>query len=274
MTVLLGLFAALAYGLSDFAGGIASRYRGATTVLLHAYPVGVVLSLVALPFLGGPLSWATIGWGVAGGVAGLTGVLCLYSALTAGPMSVVSPVSAVLAAAVPVLVGVVLGERPAVLAWVGVVIGLVAVVLVGGGGGSGHVSRQALLLAAVAGLGFGFYFVFLARADSASGIWPLLVSRVASAVLIVPFAWRRRAMTLLRGRALLLALVSGSFDVTANLAFLLASREGLLSLAAVLTSLYPAVTVLLAATVLRERPTPVQSVGLLAAGAAIVLITL
>ena len=273
MTVVLGLLAAIAYGLSDFAGGLASRYRGATTVLLHAYPVGVVLGFAALPFLGGPLSWATVGWGVAGGVAGLTGVLCLYSALTVGPMSVISPVSAVLAAAVPVLVGVAVGERPAVLAWIGVVVGLVAVVLVGGGGGSGRVPRQALLLAIVAGLGFGFYFVFLARAPDDSGVWPLLVSRVASAALIVPFAWRRGAMVAMRGRALLLALVSGLFDATANLAFLLASREGLLSLAAVLTSLYPAVTVLLAATVLRERPTVVQGVGLVAAAAAIVLIT-
>lgn len=273
VTVVLGLLAALAYGLSDFAGGVASRYRGATTVLLHAYPVGALLALVALPLLPGPLSWATFLWGVAGGVAGLAGVLCLYSALTAGPMSILSPVSAVLAAVVPIVVGLAIGERPAVLAWAGVAVGLVAVALVGGGGGAGSIPVRALGLAVAAGLGFGVYFVCLARADPQSGVWPLLVSRLTSAVLIVPFARRTGALHAMTGRALGLALVAGTFDASANLAFLLASREGLLSLASVLTSLYPAVTVVLAAVVLKERPTVVQRLGLAAAAASIVLIT-
>jgi drug/metabolite transporter (DMT)-like permease len=130
-----------------------------------------------------------------------------------------------------------------------------------------------LLLAAVSGLGFGFYYVFLARAGDASGLWPLVVSRFASALLIVPVAVRRGAVRTLRGPILGLVAGAGVCDAGANMAFLLAARSGLLSLAGVLTSLYPAVTVLLAVGLLGEATSPVQRVGLVLAATSVVLIT-
>jgi drug/metabolite transporter (DMT)-like permease len=125
----------------------------------------------------------------------------------------------------------------------------------------------------VSGLGFGFYFIFLARAGDDSGLWPLVISRLASAGLIVPIAWQRRAFASIRGRMLALTMTAGVFDAGANMFFLLATRHGLLSLASVLTSLYPAVTVMLAVGLLHEHASKVQRIGLGLAAAAIVLIT-
>lgn len=274
MTVLLGLAAAVAYGLSDFAGGVAARHRGAITILLYGYPVGALLILAMLPLFPGSWSTGAALFGALGGLAGLTGVVSLYSALTTAPMNVVSPITAVLAALVPVTVGLALGERPAVLAWIGIALGLVAVVAVSRGSGpAAHLAGRTLMLSLLAGTGFGLYFVFLAQARSDSGIWPLLVSRLVAATLIVPLAVQQRALRPVDGRPLLYAVAAGTLDATANLAFLLASRHGLLSVASVLTSLYPAVTVLLAMVLLHERTTRLQQLGLAAAGTAIVLIT-
>lgn len=276
MTVVLGLLAAVLYGIGDFAGGIASRRTGAVTVLLWSYPVGAVLMSAMLPLFGGHLDGRVALYGVAGGVAGMVGVVVMYSLMTVAPINVVSPVTAVLAAVVPVGVGVGIGERPHVTAWFGIVLGLLAVVLVSRTAEDnphGRVTARVVALALVSGVGFGMYFVFLARAGDDSGLWPLVVSRVASAALIVPLAGARSALHVVRGRLLGVVLVAGACDALANLFFLLAARDGLLSLASVLTSLYPATTVLLAVTVLREHTSPVQRTGLALAAGAIVLIT-
>lgn len=277
MTVVLGLAAALLYGIGDFAGGFASRRHTAVTVLLLSYPVGAVLMAAMLPFFGGELSAKALAYGVLGGVAGLVGVIVLYTLMTLAPINVVSPVSAVLAAIVPVVVGVVIGERPEWAAWIGIVLGLVAVVFVSRtteADPHGRIVVRILLLACVSGLGFGLYFVFLARAGDDSGLWPLVVSRFASAALIVPVAKVRGAIHWVSGRMLGVIVLTGACDALANMCFLLATRHGLLSLASVLTSLYPATTVVLAVWLLRERANNVQRLGLALAGAAIVLITM
>jgi drug/metabolite transporter (DMT)-like permease len=276
VTVLLGLIAAILYGLGDFAGGIASRRHTAVTVLLLSYPVGAVLMTVMLPFFGGHLDGRAAAYGAIGGVAGLIGVVLLYGLMTVAPINVVSPVSAVLAAIVPVAVGVAIGERPELAAWFGIVLGLGAVVLVSRTTEDhphGRIAPRIIALACLSGFGFGLYFVFLARAGDNTGLWPLLVSRVASAVLIVPIAASRAAVRTVRGRTLAIVLLAGSCDALANFCFLLAARSGLLSLASVLTSLYPATTVLLAMGLLHEHASRVQRVGLLLAAGSIVLIT-
>jgi drug/metabolite transporter (DMT)-like permease len=277
VTIVLGLAAAVLYGIGDFAGGIASRKHTAVTVLLLSYPVGVVLMTAMLPFFGGELTGKALAFGTLGGVAGLVGVIVLYTLMTLAPINVVSPVSAVLAAIVPVIVGVVIGERPELAAWIGILLGLVAVVFVtrsSGPGAPGRIALQVVLLACVSGLGFGFYFVFLARAGDDSGLWPLVISRFAAAVLILPVAKARGAFHRVSGRMLGVIVLTGACDAFANMCFLLATRHGLLSLASVLTSLYPATTVVLAVWLLREHPNNVQRVGLALAGAAIVLITM
>lgn len=277
MTVVLGLLAAILYGLADFAGGIASRRVKAVTVLLYAYPLGAVLMAAMLPLFPGHLTGRVVLFGVLGGASGLVGVILLYSLMAVAPINVISPVTAVLAAIVPVVFGVVVGERPHVTAWFGIALGLLAVALVSRTAEDhphGRIGTRILLLAFAAGLGFGAYFVFLARAGGdSSGLWPLVVSRVASALLIVPVARASGAVVPIRGRLLAIALVAGCGDALANMMFLLASREGLLSLASVLTSLYPATTVLLAVLLLHERTTAVQRSGLALAAVAVVLIT-
>ena len=130
MTVVLGLAAAILYGIGDFAGGIASRRHGAVTILLYSYPVGAVLMAVLLPAFPGHLSGRSVAFGVAGGAAGLVGVVVMYSLMTVAPINVISPVTAVLAAIVPLVVGVTIGERPHVTAWFGILLGLGAVTLV------------------------------------------------------------------------------------------------------------------------------------------------
>ncbi len=276
MTVALGLLAAALYGIADFAGGVASRRHNALTVLLFAYPIGALLMVCLLPLFPGTVNARVIVYGTLGGVAGLLGVILLYSLMTVAPINVISPVTAVLSAIVPVVVGVAIGERPRALAWGGVAIGLLAVILTSRTTEEhphGRIGIRILLLAVLAGLGFGLYFVFLARAGNGSGLWPLGISRIASAVLIIPLAFGRRAVTPIRGAMIGVVIVAAVGDALANMAFLLASRHGLLSLASVLTSLYPAMTVLLAMTLLKEHATLTQRVGLGLAAAAVVLIT-
>jgi drug/metabolite transporter (DMT)-like permease len=277
VTVVLGLAAAILYGIGDFAGGIASRRHTAVTVLLWSYPVGAVLMAVMLPFFGGHLDGKALLYGTLGGTAGLIGVVVLYWLMTVAPINVVSPVSAVLAAIVPVLVGVAIGERPQVAAWLGMLLGLGAVVLVSRTTDAhphGRIAPRLIALACVSGCGFGIYFVLLARAGTHTGLWPLVISRFSSAALILPLAKARGALVTVRGRMLPVVVLAGACDALANMCFLLATREGLLSIASVLTSLYPAATVVLAVWVLREHVSNVQRLGLGLAGASIVLITM
>ena len=277
MIVVLGLAAAVLYGIGDFAGGITSRRHGAVTVLLYSYPVGALLMAAMLPFFGGHLDTRSFSFGLLGGAAGLVGVVVMYSLMTIAPINIISPVTAVLAAIVPVVASVLIGERPQILAWLGIALGLGAVVLVSRTTDEhphGRIGIKIILLAFVSGLGFGLYFVFLARAGDHSGLWPLVVSRFASAALILPVAYARGAFEAVRGRTLLIVVVAGACDALANMCFLLASRQGLLSIASVLTSLYPATTVILAVWLLKEHTSPLQRVGLALAGGAIVLVTI
>jgi drug/metabolite transporter (DMT)-like permease len=280
VTVLLGLLAAICYGVGDFAGGIAARLRArpssAVTVLLHSYPVGAVLMTVLLPAFPGTLTSRVVLFGALGGAAGLIGVTVMYQLMVTAPMNVVSPTTAVLSAIVPVIVAVGQGERPHGTAWTGMVLGLLAVALVSRTADDsphGPLAPRVLPLAVLSGAGFGLYFVFLARAGHDSGLWPLVISRWMSAFLIIPLAISRTALARLTGRALAITLGAGALDASANMFFLLSARHGLLSLAAVLTSLYPAVTVLLAVGLLHEHTSVLQRCGLGLAAASIVLLT-
>jgi drug/metabolite transporter (DMT)-like permease len=276
VTVVLSLAAAILYGLGDFAGGFGSRRLGAITLLLWSYPIGAVLMTVLLFAFPGHLDLRVLLLGAGGGIAGLVGVLVMYHLMTIAPINVISPVTAVLAAIVPVFVGFAVGERPAALTWLGIVLGLLAVMLVSRTTPTevhARVSLSVIGLALLSGLGFGLYFVCLGRAGSDAGLWPLTVSRITSALLIVPIALRNRGSVPVRGRSLAVAVAAGTLDALANLFFLLATHHGLLSVASVLTSLYPATTVLLAVTLLHEKLNRTQRGGLLLAAGAIVLIT-
>lgn len=281
--VVLALLAALAYGVSDFAGGMASRRATAVRVLVLSYPLGLVGLFAVMPLFSGEATAQGLAYGAVSGVAGAGGVMLLYAGLAAGPMSVVAPLTAVCSAVVPVLAGLAAGERPAALAGVGALLALVAVALVSrepprtdpardGGAGHGRVTGRAIGLALLAGVFFGLYFVLLAAPGDETGLWPLVTNRLVGSVVVLAVALVIGQVALPGRGAWLLAASAGLLDVVANVAYLLAARAGLLALVAVLTALYPAATVLLARLVLAERTSTVQRVGLALAGASVALI--
>ncbi|CAN5554328.1 DMT family transporter [soil metagenome] len=276
MAVLFALLAAASYGVSDFIGGLAARKAHAVSVLLLSYPAGAAIMALLIPFYGGPVSSTTLWWSIAGGAAGLTGVALMYAALAQAPMNVISPVTAVLSGVVPVVGGVLLGERPHLLAWVGIGVGLVAVILISRQPTDhphGPIGWRPLAMAALAGIGFGSYFICLAQADHNSGIWPVVLSRLTSSALLIPVALVGRRFVRLPREVRTLAVVAGVLDACANVAFLLAARTGELSLSGVITALYPAGTVALAMVLLKEQAGRLQRVGLVIAAASVVLLT-
>jgi drug/metabolite transporter (DMT)-like permease len=266
VAVFLGVLVALSYGAGDFLGGLGTRAQAVTTVVAASQASALVLLVVGVPLEGSSLGWDDLALGGLAGGIGVVGILLLYQGLATGAMGVVAPVTAVGAAVVPLVVGLATGERPAVLALVGAVVALGAVSLVAGGHeeeSSGPATgKSPLLLALGAGAAFGFVFVILGATDEASGFWPLLGGRLVSVSLVCVWLARSRTPLLPRAGTRLIVVGAGLLDVTANGLYLLAVREGLLSLVAVLSSLYPAATVVLARVVLHERLKPAQLAGL------------
>jgi drug/metabolite transporter (DMT)-like permease len=276
MVVAMALSAAVVYGVSDFLGGVASRRTAAATAVLVAQVVGLVVLAAALPFLGGSPTPADLAWGAGAGVLGGTGMALLYRGLAAGTMSVVAPVTAVTAAGVPVAVGLALGERPAPTAALGMAIALPAVVLLSREPrlDAARPRSSSVALGLAAGATFGLFFVLLANTGDAAGLWPLLGARATSIALLAGFT-----LLTVRGGARRphpsswAALAAcGVLDMAANVLYLLAVRQEMLVLVSTLVALYPASTVLLAQTLLRERLHAVQLLGLAGAATAAVLI--
>ncbi|MFD1720776.1 EamA family transporter [Amnibacterium endophyticum] len=276
MSVVLALLGALTYGFADFAGGLASRRAPALAVVFVGQCAGLLLVAVLAAALPARFDSASLGWGAAAGVVGVVALLLFYRSLALGSMSVVAPLTAVLSAVVPVVAGLLLGERPSAVVLVGVLLAAAAVVLVGAEGGRLPTAAQlrgpVVAGALGAGTGFGLLFVLLSRADDDTGFQPLVAARAASLLLLAAVALRSRRSLVPRGAPLLLVLASGLGDMTANALFVLASRLGLLSVTGVLLALYPAGTVLLAVLVLRERLARVQLAGLALALAGVGLI--
>ena len=280
MAVLLGLAASLSWGVADFLGGLASRRVRATLAVLLSQGVGLVLLLALLPlFAAEPLTRAAIVWGGLSGIAGGLGLLFLYRGLGRGRMSVVAPVSAVVGASVPVVADLAAGRSVGSVTLAGLVVALAALALVSSGPQRGADRPRSAFMASgvpeglLAGLGFGIFFVLFARSGDASGYWPLLTLRVASVTMLGGIALATRSLARPGRRAGGMLVGAGVLDVCANLLYLLGTRRGLISVVAVLASLYPAVTVLLARAALGERLHRTQVVGLAGAAVGIVLIT-
>ena len=278
MATLLALASAVVYGMADFCGGVASRRAAAATVVALSQAAGLLTVALLLPWLGGSPQPADLGWGAAAGVAGGLGLLLFYRALADGVMSVVAPVTAVSAAALPVLGGLLLGERLGPPAVAGIVLALVAIVLVAAEGGLGSLRSARLSTVApalAAGAGFGLFFVLLDRTGDDAGLTPLAAARVVSVLLVGGLALRGGSGLRVSRGVLPVVLLAGVGDMTANALFLLATQAGgQLAITGVLASLYPVSTVVLAQVLLRERLAGAQRVGLAAAAAAVVLIAL
>jgi uncharacterized membrane protein len=293
MAAVLAALSAVTFGIGDFFGGLSARRIVAQLTTLAAQATGLVLLVVvASTLITGEASSGDWVVGAAAGVCGGIGLILFYWAMAQGPMSVVAPVSAVMSALVPVLAGVLGGERPAVRATIGIVAALPAIVLISREptrdevvaaevhagaaaprlpAGLAAVGGLPLVAATLAGVGFGLFFTLLSTTSEDSGLWPIVSARAAAVVLalvVVGVARPRHA-----GRdGLLLAMAAGCLDATANSLYLLASRQGLLSVVGAIGAMYPASTVILARLVLGERLARHQLVGLAVAAGAVALI--
>lgn len=274
--VFLALASAVGYGVSDFVAGVSSRHRSAWAVAVACQAVALlVLLVVAIGRLGDPTP-VDLAWGVAAGIGNGVGTGFLFRGLGSGRMSVVAPVSAVGAAVLPVAAGLVVGERPSMLVWGGILSALPGICFVSRVVDHPTESTPALGTplrdGLFAGLGFGVVFASLGQVPESAGIQPLLVDQAVALVAIVALAvmsgeaWRPRGVALWGGGA------AGALGGLSTLCYLLSTHVGALTVVAVLTSLYPAVTIVLAAAVLRERIHSWQGIGLLLCGVAVALV--
>lgn len=283
MAIVLGLAAALTYGAADFLGAVATKTTKVLTVVFLSQVLGSGLLLVALPFfLEAPISAAALGWGALAGVAGAVGVGLFYQGLAVGRMGAVAPITGVEAAAVPVIFGLIAGERPSVLALAGVAVALAAVALISSSPATTELVKRTdgrrmppgVALALGAGVAFGAFFILLDQGGDDTGLWPLVGARISSMATIAVALVATKGLERPQRSALAPIAGAGLLDVAANLFFLLATRRGLLSIVAVLTSMYPAATVVLARVVLDERFHRTQLIGLGLAAVGVAAMTL
>jgi uncharacterized membrane protein len=276
IAVVLAVFGAVAYGVSDFIGGFASRRTTVWPVALLAC-FGAFLSAVVLAVvLPGDPRQQDVVWGLLAGLGSGAGTAFLYRGLAGGRMGVVAPVSGVGATVIPVLIGVLGGERPAVLVWCGIVAALPGIWLVSreesGALADPVPGSSGLLDGVLAGVGFGVLFAALGQIPASAGYWPFAANQLTSVLSVTAACLLLGGNPVPRSAIQWWGLVSGVLAAAAGLGFLLATHHGLLSVSAVLVSLYPAFTVLLAALVLRERIHRVQGAGLVLCGMAVVLV--
>jgi drug/metabolite transporter (DMT)-like permease len=249
---------------------MASRRVAALRVVLVSYPIALVLLAILAAIVGGQVDKGAVFWGALCGVSQAFGVWWFYAALGAGPISVVSPLTAILVAGIPVGVGLALGERPGAIAAVGVVLALIAVVLVSREATDEDVTPHKFTAAVAwltvgSGVAFGLNFVLIHQAPVEAKLWPLVFARLSASVLVFGIAAVSANLRPPSGTPLRLAVLAALLDTGANVAMLLALQASYLSLAGVLMALYPAATVVLAIVVLRERVTRWQALGMVLA---------
>jgi drug/metabolite transporter (DMT)-like permease len=275
--ILLAALSAVTYGLADYSGGRASRSVASTVVTLIGQAISLFLVLVGVLLIGTPMASAhDLWWGAAGGVAGGFALIAFYRALSLGSMTVVAPTTAVVSAVLPVIVGLLLGERPSGTALVGIVAACLAVALVSGAIGTRHqhTHPSTVVLAALAGIGFGFIFIAFARTADDSGLWPLVSARLASVPVVAIVVLITKPGRGALGAVIWLVVASGVLDMAANLFYLEASHRGLLSIVAVISAMYPVSTVCLAFGLDHERVSRSQAAGLACAATALALVSL
>lgn len=311
LSAALALVGALVYGAVDFLGGIAARRMRSITVTCVAALAGLIGLVITVPLIGGSWNVADAVWGLVAGVFGMLAVALLYACLALGPMSILSPLTAVVGAIAPMLWGLlVVGETLGAVGYAGLVVALAAVVLVGFVPGEGVVrpTSRGIVMGVGAGACIGAFLIAMDQTSAASGLVPLLFSRVANVAIAVPVVAGMMVVATRRGRraasalvargavlgatpsgradlehavahapaqtlpipthAWVLAAACGVVDAAANALMLVALRAGDLAIVSALTALYPAGTILLAALVLRERIARVQWIGLVLALAA------
>lgn len=278
MAVVLALVSAVAYGLSDFLGGIFARRVAAWPIAVVGQSSSAVCAAFLALVLGGTVTAHDWAWGAAAGIGGGIGAAFLYRGLAAGRMSVVAPISALGSAIVPVAVGLVTGDRPTSLAWAGIVFAFPAIYLISRSSDEQRSEPKpasgdrGILDGVLAGLGFGSMFAMLGQVGSDAGLYPLALTQVASVLSVIASATVLRAAWVPRDRLAWRAAMMGPLGATATGSFLYATHSGMLTIVSVVAALYPALTVLLATALLREHIHRAQGVGLALAAAAVSLV--
>jgi uncharacterized membrane protein len=286
---LFALSAAILWGGGDFSGGMGVKsagggLRAALRVVLLSHAASFAI-LVTIARLRGDVfpHGALLAWGILAGVAGGLSLTCFYIALSRGAMGASAAVSGLLAAAIPAAIAIHLDGSPGRLPLIGFAVAGAAIWLIAAGPSPENTppsTRGTLVLATLAGIGFGIYFTALKMASPAGVVWPMATARIGSlttcSLLSLGMMLKRAKPTEPQGKlnrnAVAFALGTTVLDTSGNLLFLAATRAGRLDVAAVLASLYPASTILLAALALHERPTRRQAIGMLTAAIAVILI--
>jgi drug/metabolite transporter (DMT)-like permease len=272
-TIFFGLAASLSWGAGDFSGGVATRRTNVFSVVVTAHATGLVLLIALALVWSEPFPSALdLVWGCAAGLSGAIGLAAFYRALAVGRMGINAPITAVLAAAVPVLFSAFIEGLPTPLQLVGFLLALIAVGLISGlGRATGR--PKGLGLALLAGLGFGGFLIFIGQVSHTAIFWPLAAARLSSSLFVLTILLIRRQEVLPKKAVFPVVLLAGTLDVVGNAFFVLAAHSGRLDVSAILSSMYPAVTVLLASIILRERVTRLQAIGIIVALVAIPLIS-
>lgn len=274
MVVGLSLLAAFFYGAADFCGGLASKRAPVMAVTTLSRLTGLAVLAIVLPFIPAHPTPSDFLWGTLAGICGGAGIALLYHALSIGKMGVVSPVTAVLAAAVPVVASIAFGQHLAKQQLIGIVVSLIAIVLISltFEDGVREFSTRGLKEAGASGIALGGFLWFLGRTHPEAGLYGVFAASAASVVLLALVGLITRVNFRPQRNSLPLILLSGAQDMGANILYVLAAFNGSLAIAAVLTSLYPASTVFLARVVLKERLGAVQWLGVVFALAGVALI--
>ena len=281
LSVALAALSGLIWGVGDFSGGKATQRAAVLPVVWISKLVSLPLLVIYLIATYVPVTAVGLAWGGLAGVAGVVGLVLFYRALAAGAMTVVAPVTGVTSAAIPVVVGLVAGERPSFTRLLGVGCALLAIALVSlaphPAGQRQVVTRRLVIAALGAGTGFALFFVLLAVAGKAAGgavgLWPIAGSQISALIILALLLLMTRPGPWPRGATLRWTMVAGPCDMTANALYLLATRGGDLSVVAPIAALYPVTTVILALIIEHERLRGIQVAGLILAVAALVLVS-
>jgi uncharacterized membrane protein len=275
LTIVYGLASAATWGAGDFSGGMAAKRTSATMVIIISQMIGGLLLFgLALLFKETVVIDRNLFYGSAAGIAGVIGLMGLYTGLATGRMGIVAPLTAVFSAAIPIIFSLITSTLPSTITLIGFGFALVAVWFLSASGTHGGIRAQEFGYALVAGVGFSLFFILIDQVEEGRVFWPLVAARLTSISVMFIYAkirgeWKRPS----RANLPVIAL-AGLFDAGGNAFFTLAAQAGRLDIAAILSSMYPATTVLLARILLKEHLSRTQWIGVAAAFTALVLIAL
>jgi drug/metabolite transporter (DMT)-like permease len=277
LSSLFGLLSALTWGAGDFAGGLVGRRAGVYRAALFGEAAGLIFLMSMLAVVREPIpGWPVLGWSMAAGVCGAVGLLLLLRSLAEGQMSIAAPVSALMVAVLSVIASSIIEGLPGTAKYLGFGLALVAVWLISQG--EAHQTKLNLHLAELqmpllSGVCFGFYFILMHQGSQTATVWPMIAARLAGTVVLFFFAIAHHQANWPDRHIVPLVLLNAAGDIAGNTFYILAGQVGRLDVAAVLGSLYPGTTILLAGILLHERLNRSQWLGIMAALGAIVLMT-